>query len=222
MDAVEFPPVKDVDVNWLWAAPQLTNRWSSKNGVRLLLHFSIILYLPSQFKVKQSSLFQVKRRSKYEFLHLRHFYGKKQIPRFEPTTSLLWQCRRKSNPWLGHWLVSTLTVLHYGKIWYSESITTYLSKTNVQLGASYAIGQRSTALYNGGYAAAAKYINTSEDNIGENKPPFSIRTIINNLVLGSSTTQLFRNLSWALSYPVGSEIIISKIDHEVSSLTKKI
>ncbi|PMD38894.1 PLP-dependent transferase [Hyaloscypha variabilis F] len=81
-----------------------------------------------------------------------------------------------------------------------DSITNYLSKTNVQLGATYAIGKKSTSLYSAGYAAAAKYINASRDNI----------------VLGSSTTQLFRNLSWALSFPAGSELIISKIDHEAN------
>jgi selenocysteine lyase/cysteine desulfurase len=36
------------------------------------------------------------------------------------------------------------------------------------------------------------------------------------LVLGSSTTQLFRNLSLALSFPAGSELIISRIDHEAN------
>ncbi|TVY81143.1 Cysteine desulfurase-like protein ustD [Lachnellula suecica] len=81
-----------------------------------------------------------------------------------------------------------------------DSISNYLSKTNVQLGASYAVGQKSTALYNAGYEAAAKYINASEDNI----------------VLGSSTTQLFRNLSFALDFPEGSELIISSIDHEAN------
>jgi len=35
-------------------------------------------------------------------------------------------------------------------------------------------------------------------------------------VLGSSTTQLFRNLSWALSFPAGSEILVSSIDHEAN------
>ncbi|KAE8447498.1 hypothetical protein EG329_010628 [Mollisiaceae sp. DMI_Dod_QoI] len=81
-----------------------------------------------------------------------------------------------------------------------DSICAYLSGTNVQLGASYAVGQKSTALYGQGYAAAAKYINASPENI----------------VLGSSTTQLFRNLSITLAFPPGSEIIISKIDHEAN------
>lgn len=81
-----------------------------------------------------------------------------------------------------------------------DSIVQYLSKTNVQLGASYAVGQKSTALYGNGYEAAAKYINASADNI----------------VLGSSTTQLFRNLSYALDFPAGSEIVVSAIDHEAN------
>lgn len=35
-------------------------------------------------------------------------------------------------------------------------------------------------------------------------------------MLGSSTTQLFRNLSFAFLFPPGSELIISKIDHEAN------
>ncbi|KAE9372075.1 PLP-dependent transferase [Stipitochalara longipes BDJ] len=81
-----------------------------------------------------------------------------------------------------------------------DSITNYLSKTNVQLGAAYTVGKKSTSLYTAGYAAAARYINASKDNI----------------VLGSATTQLFRNLSWALSFPAGSELVISKADHEAN------
>ncbi|CZT45664.1 related to selenocysteine lyase [Rhynchosporium secalis] len=81
-----------------------------------------------------------------------------------------------------------------------DSICSYLSKTNVQLGASYAVGKKSTARYASGYDAAAKYINTSAENI----------------VLGSSTTVLFRTLSFALNIPTGSEIIISKVDHEAN------
>lgn len=45
-------------------------------------------------------------------------------------------------------------------------IREYLSNTNVQLGASYSTGQKSTDLYDKGYEAAAKYINASVDNIG--------------------------------------------------------
>lgn len=46
-------------------------------------------------------------------------------------------------------------------------IHNYLSKTNVQLGASYAVGKKSTALYDAGLEAAAKYINASTHNIGK-------------------------------------------------------
>lgn len=35
-------------------------------------------------------------------------------------------------------------------------------------------------------------------------------------MLGSSTTQLFRNLSYALDFPAGSEIVVSAIDHEAN------
>ncbi|PBP26281.1 aminotransferase class-V [Diplocarpon rosae] len=83
-----------------------------------------------------------------------------------------------------------------------DSICTYLSKTNVQLGASYTVGKKCTALYEAGYAAAAKYIGATDDSI--------------EIVLGSSTTSLFRTLSFAVNFPAGSEIIISKVDHEAN------
>lgn len=70
----------------------------------------------------------------------------------------------------------------------------------MQLGASYATGKRATARYSEGYAAAAKYINASPDEI----------------VLGSSTTQLYRNLSYTLSFSPGDEVIISAVDHEAN------
>ena len=78
------------------------------------------------------------------------------------------------------------------------------------------MGQKSTNLFNAGLAAAAKYINASQDEIGEYSSCF-LNTCTNyGEVLGSSTTQLFRNLSFALEYPAGSELIISKIDHEAN------
>lgn len=81
-----------------------------------------------------------------------------------------------------------------------DSITQYLSKTNVQLGASYHTGSISNTKYEEGYQAAAKYINAGRDEI----------------VLGASTTQLFMNLSAALKIPPGSEIILSKLEHETN------
>lgn len=47
-----------------------------------------------------------------------------------------------------------------------NSICEYLSNTNVQLGASYAIGQKSNIKYKDGYLAAAKYINAAPEEIG--------------------------------------------------------
>lgn len=69
-----------------------------------------------------------------------------------------------------------------------------------QLGASYPVAQKSTSKYNDGFLAAAKYINADPSCI----------------VIGPSTTQLFRNLSIALTYPAGSELILSLCDHEAN------
>jgi selenocysteine lyase/cysteine desulfurase len=82
------------------------------------------------------------------------------------------------------------------------SISTYLSTSNVQLGASYPIGQASTRLVDEGCKAVAKYINASPEEV----------------VLGPSTTQLFRNVSISLYEYIteDSEIIVSKIDHEAN------
>lgn len=81
-----------------------------------------------------------------------------------------------------------------------DSIERYLKSTNVQLGASYPVAQKSTSAYNEGVLAAAKYINADPACI----------------VIGPSTTQLFRNLSIALKYPPGSELVISLCDHEAN------
>ncbi|KAL2129790.1 hypothetical protein VTI74DRAFT_7304 [Chaetomium olivicolor] len=82
----------------------------------------------------------------------------------------------------------------------ADRIRDYLLNTNVQLGATYATGMKSTDRYAKGYAAAAKYINASRGEI----------------VLGSSTTQLFRNVSYALQLQEGDELIVSAIDHEAN------
>ena len=81
-----------------------------------------------------------------------------------------------------------------------ESITQYLSSTNVQLGASYPISQKSTSLFSAGHEAGAKYINATPDEV----------------VFGPSTTQAFRNLSIALKIEPGSEIVLSNLDHEAN------
>ena len=48
-----------------------------------------------------------------------------------------------------------------------DLICQYLTQNNVQLGATYRVGKLATARYDAGYAAAAKYINAEEDEIGE-------------------------------------------------------
>jgi hypothetical protein len=45
-------------------------------------------------------------------------------------------------------------------------MTAYLTKTNVQLGASYHTGTQSNTKYEEGYQAAAKYMNAGRDEIG--------------------------------------------------------
>ncbi len=42
----------------------------------------------------------------------------------------------------------------------------YLSRTNVQLGASYETGKLSTERYDAGFAAGARYINAETSEIG--------------------------------------------------------
>ena len=46
-----------------------------------------------------------------------------------------------------------------------QSITEYLTKTNVQLGATYKTSKISTALYNEGYKAAAEFVNARPDEV---------------------------------------------------------
>lgn len=81
-----------------------------------------------------------------------------------------------------------------------DSIKKYLSFNNVQLGATYAIGKKSTAKFDAAYEAGARYINAGTDEI----------------VYGASTTQLMRNLSYALKFKPGDEIVVSQIDHEAN------
>ncbi|KAI9722450.1 MAG: hypothetical protein M1828_004817 [Chrysothrix sp. TS-e1954] len=84
-----------------------------------------------------------------------------------------------------------------------EGVRRYLLSTNVQLGASYRVGQQSTQLCNEGIRAASQYINADDDD---------------EIVIGPSTTQLFRNLSVSLRphFPPGSEIVLSNVDHEAN------
>ena len=81
-----------------------------------------------------------------------------------------------------------------------ESIRDYLTDHNVQLGASYAVGQKSTACYMRAFDDAAAFVNANADEVA----------------FGSSTTQLLRNLSYTLKFKPGDEIVISAIDHEAN------
>ncbi|KAL8855909.1 MAG: hypothetical protein Q9178_007474 [Gyalolechia marmorata] len=83
-----------------------------------------------------------------------------------------------------------------------DSIRIYLEDTNVQLGASYNVGQKATQKYNQGLQAAADFINAD----------------LSEIVIGPSTTQLLANLaqSFALSFPADAEIVVSSIDHEAN------
>ncbi|KAH7035115.1 pyridoxal phosphate-dependent transferase [Microdochium trichocladiopsis] len=81
------------------------------------------------------------------------------------------------------------------------SVRDYLAATNVQLGATYNVSELSTKAYADGFRAGARYVNAaSEDEI----------------VYGSSTTQLFRNLSYALDFNEGDDIVVSSVDHEAN------
>ncbi|KAL9071473.1 MAG: hypothetical protein Q9161_004190 [Pseudevernia consocians] len=82
----------------------------------------------------------------------------------------------------------------------ASSVKDYLEETNVQLGASYDVAKQSTESYGRGLEAAAGFMGAASDEI----------------VIGPSTTQLFSNLSLILNLPVGSEIIISSLDHEAN------
>lgn len=80
------------------------------------------------------------------------------------------------------------------------SIRDHLIGANVQLGGTYNVGKLAVDKYSQGYEAAAKYINAGRDEI----------------VLGSSTTQLFRNLSQIIQFEKGDEIVVSAVDHEAN------
>lgn len=79
-----------------------------------------------------------------------------------------------------------------------DSINLYLSKYNVSPSAEYKVSQIAISGHLDGYKAAARYINASSDEIA----------------FGPSTTQLVRNVSIALRFNPGDEIVLSKLDHE--------
>ncbi|KAJ5887418.1 Pyridoxal phosphate-dependent transferase major region subdomain 2, partial [Penicillium taxi] len=83
----------------------------------------------------------------------------------------------------------------------ADSIHSYLLNRNVQLGATYKVSKESTAAYTEGYKSAASFINAQPEEIS----------------IGISTTQLLHNLSVALKFQAGDELIVSKLNHEANS-----
>ncbi|KXG54415.1 Pyridoxal phosphate-dependent transferase, major region, subdomain 1 [Penicillium griseofulvum] len=83
----------------------------------------------------------------------------------------------------------------------ADSIRSYLLNTNVQLGASYKVSQISTNAYDNAYKVAAGFINAAPEEIS----------------IGISTTQLLHNLSTALEFQPGDELVLSKLNHEANT-----
>lgn len=81
-----------------------------------------------------------------------------------------------------------------------DYISNYYTHTNAQLGGLYSVSKSSSAAVQRGADAGAEFINASPDEV----------------VYGSSTTQLFTNLSLALDVMPGDELIISEMDHEAN------
>lgn len=79
-----------------------------------------------------------------------------------------------------------------------ESIHDYFSNLNVQPASGYALSEQATTRLNDGYKTGADYINAA----------------VHEIVFGSATTQLVRNVSTALTFRPGDEIVLSSIDHE--------
>ncbi len=82
-----------------------------------------------------------------------------------------------------------------------ERISDYLIHTNVQLGASYAVSQQSTQRVDQARYLMATYINAKSPD---------------EVIYGSSTTQLLANLALAMaaSFKPGDEVIVTNCDHE--------
>lgn len=84
-----------------------------------------------------------------------------------------------------------------------ERIQDYLYNSNVQLGASYATSQIAGERVAAAQKAMAQFVNADEAE---------------EIILGSSTTQLLHNLSKSLvqSFKPGDEVIVTNCDHEAN------
>jgi cysteine desulfurase family protein (TIGR01976 family) len=85
----------------------------------------------------------------------------------------------------------------------ADRIYDYLLNSNVQLGASYDISQRSAQRVNEGIEAMARFINAREKC---------------EVILGSSTSMLLKMLSLSLEqvFKPGDEVIVTNSDHEAN------
>ncbi|BFZ57457.1 hypothetical protein PYCC9005_004509 [Savitreella phatthalungensis] len=82
-----------------------------------------------------------------------------------------------------------------------EYISNYLYTTNAQLGGLYGVSRSSSAAVSRGAAVGAAYVGGAGGD---------------EVVFGSSTTQLFTNLSLALRCEEGDELVVSEMDHEAN------
>ena len=78
------------------------------------------------------------------------------------------------------------------------SIHNYLSQRNVGPWNPYPVSAEATSRLEEGFEATGRFINAEK----------------NEIVFGASTTQLVRNVSQALTFHPGDEIVLSKLDHE--------
>lgn len=67
------------------------------------------------------------------------------------------------------------------------------------------------------YKAAAKFINASPDEVELYISQLNLVLNATQISIGVSTTQLLHNLSTALDFQPGDELIISKLNHEANS-----
>lgn len=81
-----------------------------------------------------------------------------------------------------------------------KHISAYYTSTNAQLGGLYHVSKSSADAVQRGLEAGAAFINAEPSEV----------------VFGSSTTQLFVNLSLALRIHPGDELIVSEMDHEAN------
>jgi len=85
----------------------------------------------------------------------------------------------------------------------ADRVNDYLLSSNVQLGATYGVSRSATDRVNEGIAAMAAFINAPETC---------------EVVLGSSTSMLLKNLSYSLAdlLQPGDEVIVTNCDHEAN------